>query len=93
MKITVDHSNADTKILVVVSAEYLGDYTVRIEFNDGTVNSVDFKPFLTSSVNPSIRKYLDEKLFSEFRIVDGNLNWYDYDLIFPVWDLYEGKIT
>ena len=23
---------------------------------------------------------------------DGNLNWNDYDLIFPLWDLYNGRI-
>ena len=39
-----------------------------------------------------IKKYLDETLFKQFKIVDGNLNWNDYDLIFPIYDLYQGKI-
>jgi hypothetical protein len=30
--------------------------------------------------------------FKNFKIIDGNLNWNDYDLIFPVADLHEGKI-
>jgi len=53
---------------------------------------VDFKPFLELSLHPSIKKYLEGKRFKEFKIVDGNLNWNDYDLIFPVEDLYAGHI-
>ena len=45
-----------------------------------------------ASLHPSIRKYLDEARFKLFDIIDGNLNWNDYDMIFPVEDLYEGKI-
>jgi hypothetical protein len=41
---------------------------------------------------PSIRQYLDENKFNQFKIVDGNVNWNDYELIFPVEDLYAGKI-
>jgi hypothetical protein len=39
-----------------------------------------------------LRKYLDLDKFIKFKVIDGNLNWDDYDLIFPVADLYEGKI-
>jgi len=35
---------------------------------------------------------LNEKLFSNFAITDGNINWNDYELIFPISDLYNGKI-
>lgn len=44
---------------------------------------------LESSVNPSIRKNLDEKRIKQFDLVDWNLNWKDYDLIFQVEYLYE----
>jgi hypothetical protein len=37
-----------------------------------------------SSVNLSIRKYFDEKRIKQFDLVDGNLNWKDYDLIFQL---------
>jgi len=47
---------------------------------------------LESSLHPSIRKYLDEDKFKTYQIVDGNLNWNDYDLIFPLEDLYQGKL-
>ncbi len=93
MKIQVQYdSPSDEKIIRITNAKYLGDYAVRITFDDGTERLVDFKPFLTSSIHPSIQKYLDEEFFSSFHIIDGNLNWNDYDLISPIWDLYNGKI-
>jgi hypothetical protein len=80
------------KSIEVASANYIGDYVIRFSFNDGNEKLVDFKPFLTKSLHPSISKYLDESLFKQFEIVNGNLNWNDYDLIFPIHDLYEGVI-
>lgn len=94
MRIVVDYKENDTGLnqLRIDSAQYLSDYVIRIRFNDGTESLVDFKSFLFKSLHPSIKKYLDEKNFSNFKIIDGNLNWNDYDLIFPIWDLYTGKI-
>jgi len=92
MKIIVDYKNQDIEILSVDKAKYLGNYIIKIKFNDGSEKSVDFKPFLTKSQHPSIKKYLDETLFAKFKIIDGNLNWNDYDLIFPISDLYKGEI-
>jgi hypothetical protein len=76
----------------VKSANYIGDYAIRISFNDGNEKLVDFKPFLTKSLHPAIAKYLKEDLFKQFKIINGNLNWNDFDLIFPIHDLYEGVI-
>ena len=92
MKIFVDYSQPEEQNLKIDSAQYLSDYAVRIQFNDGTEKLVDFKPFLTNSLHPSIGKYQEESYFSKFQIIDGNLNWNDYDLIFPIWDLYNGRI-
>lgn len=80
-------------IIDVKDAEYIGGFKIEINFNDGTKRTVDFKGFLHQSHHPAIKKYLDEKIFKCFKIVDGNLNWNDYDLIFPVSDLYNGKIS
>jgi hypothetical protein len=68
----------------ITSANYIGDFDVRILFNDGTEKLADFKPFLLKSLQPSISKYLNEDLFKKFEIINGNLNWNDYDLIFPI---------
>lgn len=92
MKILVDYNHVQMENLKVDSANYLGDYAVRVQFNDGSEKLVDFKQFLTKSLHPSIKKYLNESNFSKFQIIDGNLNWNDYDMIFPIWDLYNGII-
>lgn len=95
MKIIVDYKESGTGIneLKIDSAKYLKDYKIWIKFSDGVEKLVDFKPFLSKSLHPSINKYLDEKIFSNFSLIDGNLNWNDYDMIFPISDLYDGKIV
>lgn len=79
-------------ILAVAGAEHKGKYVLRIQFSDGMTRDVDFGPFLTRSANPLIRKYLDPNLFHDFTVQDGDLFWNDYDLCFPVADLYENTI-
>jgi hypothetical protein len=80
------------KIFEVKEAEFEGSYKITLFFSDGTSQLVDIGPFLEKSKHPFIRKYLDLNKFKNFKIIDGNLNWNDYDLIFPVADLHEGKI-
>jgi hypothetical protein len=94
MKIIVDYKEPESgfKELKIDSAKYLSDYTIRIKFSDGSERLVDFKPFLSKSLHLAIKKYLDEKMFRNFSLIDGNLNWNDYDLIFPISDLYNGQI-
>jgi len=92
MRITEEYSNLPVDLIEINSANYIGDFAIRLFFSDGFNRLVDFKPFLESSLHPSVRKYLDETQFIQFKIIDGNLNWNDYDMIFPVGDLYEGKI-
>jgi hypothetical protein len=77
----------------ITSAEYITEYSIEITFSDCSKKLVDFKSFLSKSSHPSVSKYLDKNLFRSYEIKDGNLNWNDYDLIFPVYDLYEGKIN
>jgi hypothetical protein len=94
MRIIVDYKDQESGFdqLKIESAKYLSDYAIRIIFSNGTDKLIDFKPFLLKSLHPSIKKYLDEEKFSNFNLIDGNLNWNDYDLIFPIWDLYKGII-
>jgi len=54
---------------------------------------VDFEPFLRSSQHPDISKYLDLKRFRSFQCKNGELMWGDFDLIFPIADLYRNSIT
>jgi hypothetical protein len=92
MKIIEDYTDFQFELIEIKSAKYIGDYAIRLVFSDGTNRLIDFKTFLESSLHPSIRKYLDENKFKKFSIVDGNLNWNDYDLIFPLDDLHKGTI-
>lgn len=94
MRIIVDYIDSESGFnrLKIDSAKYLSDYAIRIKFNDGNEILVDFKPFLSKSLHPSIKKYMDENKFASFSLTDGNLNWNDYDLIFPISDLYKGQI-
>lgn len=94
MKITVDYLETTSPTeLKVQSADYLADFVLRIHFNDSSEQLVDFKHFLQMSAHPAIKKYQNEELFKNFRIIDGNLNWNDFDMIFPIEDLYNGQIV
>jgi hypothetical protein len=93
MKITVNYSESDVVSLKVLSAKYVSDYIINVAFSNGSEKQVNFKLFLENAMNPSAKKYLNKKKFMKFDIIDGNINWNDYDMIFPVWDLYIGKIA
>jgi hypothetical protein len=92
MRIVEEPTKTLYGVVTVNSAKYIGDYAIRVFFSDGTNKLVDFKHFLESSLHPSIKKYLTEDNFRDFKIVDGNINWNNYELIFPIEDLYSGKI-
>lgn len=92
MRIVEDYIDVQTDLIEINSAVYIGDYAIRLFFNDGVCKLVDFKSFLETSSHPSIKKYLDETKFKQFIILDGNLNWNDYDLIFPIADLHQGVV-
>ena len=79
-------------VISILKTEYLGEYKIKIIFSDNTIQTIDFKEFLTSSRNPMTRKYLDTKLFQKFTIEYGDISWNDYELCFPIWDLHEGTI-
>ena len=66
---------------------------VRVLFNDGTNQTVDFGPFLAERPHPQYNKYLDVEQFKTFSVEMGNLVWGEnWDLIFPIEQLYQGKI-
>ncbi len=90
MKITEDYRSDNQKVIDVTEALYVGDHAIHIFFSDGYNRIVDFKPFLEKSMHPQIHGYMDEVKFKTFKIVDGNINWNDYELIFSIEDLYDG---
>lgn len=76
----------------VITATQTEKYRIRLCFDDHTEQEVDFEPFLGRSLHPDIRAYLDPVRFASFRIEYGELVWGDYDLCFPVIDLYRNQI-
>ena len=80
------------KTIAVTHAEYLGNYEIHLTFSDEMEQTVDFSAFLNRSHNPMTRKYLDKKLFRNFQIEHGDIVWNDYELCFPIGDLYEGCV-
>lgn len=85
-------SEVAEKTISVNNVRYVDGYKLEIEFNDGKTQLVDFEPFLKKSRHPDIRKYLNIDEFKNFSIVNGNLDWNDYELCFPTHELYQGHI-
>lgn len=79
-------------VIAINKANYIGNYKITFEFSDGTQRTVDFQPFLLENRNPVTRKYLDIEKFKDFKLDHGDIMWNDYELCFPIWDLYTGKI-
>ena len=79
--------------LVVQQADYISGLSVELKFNDGTVRKVDFEPFLRKHPHPQYNKYLDPLIFKKFYLNQDNIVWgKNWDLIFPVEQLYTGEV-
>jgi hypothetical protein len=79
-------------VISINKAEYIGDYKIKLLFSDGVERLIDFSNFLNDAKNPMTKKYLDKQLFKKFSVDYGDINWNDYEMCFPIWDLHEGKI-
>lgn len=81
------------KSLLISGAKHISDFKIEIEFNDKKKQVVDFGTFLSSHSHPQYNKYKKLQNFLHFKIENGNLVWgKNWDLIFPVADLYGGKL-
>ena len=81
-----------TNYLEITEAKYLSGYQIRLTFNDGKMRVLDFEPFLRKARNPDLAQYRQMKRFKQFRLHYGDLMWGDYEMIFPITDLYRGEI-
>ena len=82
----------ENAVVYVESAEHAGEFRLRLTLSDAAEQVIDFEPFLRQSQNPLIQAYLDPTVFARFAVKDGDLIWDDYDLCFPIADLYEGRL-
>ncbi len=81
------------KVVRITGVRHVSGYKLGLRFSDGHVSTVDFEPFLKGSMHLSIRAYLDPRRFKKFTLEHGVLHWNDFDLVFPMADLYEGRIS
>ncbi len=82
------------KTIAVSDANYIDGYKIEVVFNDNKKNVVDFGTFLSTHSHPQYNKYKNPENFKKFKIENGNIVWgKDWDMIFPVYDLYKGKIN
>ncbi len=91
MKAT-DRAKKIKKNINVIEAVYVKNFRLKVFFDDGSSQTVDLSEFLGNPPNPVYKKYLKEKNLKNFEIINGNVNWNDYEMIFPVADLYRGVI-
>lgn len=78
----------------IIKAEYLGDFKVLLSFSDHKQQTVDVGDFIRRHPHPQYNKYLDPKKFKNFALENGNIVWgKNWDLIFPLDQLYSGKIV
>lgn len=77
----------------ITKAENVGNLTVSLTFNDNTMRTVDVGDFIRRHPHPQYNKYLDPRKFSLSTIDYGNIVWgKNWNLIFPVENLYAGRI-
>ena len=79
-------------VLAIKNAEYIKGYQIKLVFSDQKERIINFEPFLKQAQNPMTRKFLDIDEFKKFKIEYGDLIWNDYEMCFPIIDLYEDNI-
>ncbi|MCQ2116685.1 MAG: DUF2442 domain-containing protein [Bacteroidales bacterium] len=79
--------------LKIITAKAKENLCVELVFSDNTCRTINVGQFIRSHPHPQYNKYLDEAEFEKFTIDDGNIVWgEDWDLIFPIEQLYSGAI-
>ena len=62
-------------ILHVVSAEYAGDYKIKVKFNDSTTGIADFKETIYTDHLDIIRELKDLNKFRDFTVEAFTIVW------------------
>ena len=79
--------------LHITNATDAGNLTITLQFSDDTTKTVDIGAFIRSHPHPQYNKYLDPRKFRRFVLENGNVVWgKNWDLIFPIEQLYTGTV-
>jgi len=81
-----------TNYLEIIEAKYVSGYKIHLTFNDGKARVMDFEKFLRKAMNPETTQYRQLRKFKKFHLHYGDLMWGDFEMIFPITDLYKGEI-
>ncbi len=77
----------------VKKAKDLGNLILRVLFTDDTEKDINVGEYIKRHPHPQYNKYSDPKHFKKFTIENGNVVWgKNWDLIFPIEDLYSGVL-
>lgn len=59
-------------IPVVIDAVYLGDFKIRVEFDNGEIRTIDCKKYLKGEVFAPLK---DEEYFKKFYVDGWTISW------------------
>lgn len=59
----------------VTRAQYIGDYTLEVWFDNGESRTVDFSAVILTSSNALVAQFADKAKFQQFAIDEGVLTW------------------
>ena len=62
-------------MLSVISAEYVGDYKIKVTFDDSTSGIADFRQKVSTDHRPIIRELFDLKKFKAFTVEADTIVW------------------
>ena len=80
--------------LKIIEASSAGNLCVNLLFSDNKRQKINVGEYILAHPQPQYNKYLDESEFEKFTLDDGNIVWgEDWDLIFPIEQLYAGAIV
>ncbi len=80
------------KTIKIKQIKYIKKFELQITFSDATIKNIDFANFILNSKKPDIQKYQKPSKFKAFSFKNGELMWGDFEMIFPIMDLYKGTI-
>ncbi|OAV72345.1 hypothetical protein Barb6_01200 [Bacteroidales bacterium Barb6] len=64
----------ELSLIRVTDVEYIKDYTMHLEFSDGTEKVIDFLPLLKGKMFEPLR---DKEKFVQFGLTHWTIEWYN----------------
>jgi hypothetical protein len=64
----------DIDLLRVIDVEYIEDFTMKLEFSNGEIKTVNFLPLLKGNIYEPLK---ERENFIQFGLTDWTLEWYN----------------